>query len=363
MRPLQNAEKESITRELLLDPAKPEAFPAYFRLYDSLFCPSDKQSTIIQMDYPVFNTHADIVKCAHRLRSDPRLTRQGLASALSLDSTISENDRKTAIQSVVRVSLMLDCFKGVYSRNFQEEVYQPVQWKETESLVSYVERAIPRCDIQHGGFQVHKHKRALKAWKLERRYGLQLRPTDNIMEHLLYNPGTQELQIFHHTAYLKAHLKRSRELPLEEGASQSLKLGTLPPQLLLETLHSIHFILFPVSDASGKSMRCLKRLIRKHNFDPNAEWFEGAIREDIPTTFRYQYWNSRIEQLYMVVKNPPPANRLISWIERHTSERNALTVAIVGLFLSAFFGLLTCIIGAAQLAIAVLQWKQPRDPS
>jgi hypothetical protein len=124
-------------------------------------------------------------------------------------------------------------------------------------------------------------------------------------------------------------------------------------------LHSFHSILFPISvDRSGKSQRLLKRLISKYDFDPNSKWDERP--RSLPDQFAYQYWDGRLAKLHNIVKNPPPANSVVSWLERHTSERNALTVAIVGLFLSALFGLLGFLVGLAQLYVAVIALKAPR---
>ena len=98
--------------------------------------------------------------------------------------------------------------------------------------------------------------------------------------------------------------------------------------------------------------------IDKHGFNINSKWDEGHIRR-VPGEIKYLYWGHRLAKLRDLVKNPPPQNRLIAWIERHTSERNALTVAIVGLFLSAFFGFLGVLVGLAQLWISILAWKNP----
>ncbi|KAK0705508.1 hypothetical protein B0H67DRAFT_594225 [Lasiosphaeris hirsuta] len=43
--------------------------------------------------------------------------------------------------------------------------------------------------------------------------------------------------------------------------------------------------------------------------------------------------------------DPPPTDLFVSWFERHASERDALAAAILGLFLAAFFGLLSLVIG------------------
>ncbi|KAL2787667.1 hypothetical protein BJX66DRAFT_327670 [Aspergillus keveii] len=366
-----DAEKASIMRDLLLvsDPKKShKPFMAYWKLYESVFCAREGQETIIQVDNAAFASHADILECAKRLRASPTWTRDQLANTLSPNNSLSQGDRETAVESVIRVLFMLDCsLSKKYSENFEVDGYSPAYWEATEPFVSYVERAIPECNnVQpKSGFEPHKprYMKALKAWKLRKRCGVQFIPTDNIMEHLLYDPEMGFVHVFHHTAYLKAHLRGSTSQPINQKASTSLGLGTLPPQLLLETLHSIQFILFPISnDKTRKSIRLLQRLVTKDGFDPNARLDEGWIRDGVAANFRYKYWNQRLEILYQLAKNPPPRNGFISWIERHTTERNALTVAIIGLFLSAFFGLLTCLIGGAQLAVAIMAWKDPKQP-
>ena len=63
-----------------------------------------------------------------------------------------------------------------------------------------------------------------------------------------------------------------------------------------------------------------------------------------PADMTFDYWGDRLATLLDVVKRPPPANAIVAWFERHTSERNALTVAILGLFLSVLIGLLSFVI-------------------
>jgi len=71
--------------------------------------------------------------------------------------------------------------------------------------------------------------------------------------------------------------------------------------------------------------------------------------------FEYHYFASRICDLHQLVLHPPPANALMAWVQNHTSERNVLWIAILGLFISAFFGLLGFITGVIG---CVLAWKQ-----
>ena len=86
--------------------------------------------------------------------------------------------------------------------------------------------------------------------------------------------------------------------------------------------------------------------------------YEGLIRS-VPNDFQLVYWTRRVKTLEELVANPPPGNKFLSWVERRSSERTALTVAIVGLFFAAFFGLLGVVVGVIQLLVSYWAWKYP----
>lgn len=134
--------------------------------------------------------------------------------------------------------------------------------------------------------------------------------------------------------------------------------GSLPSQLLLETLHSIHYILFPISE-DHKSAKLVRSLIRKSKFDPDLLIHDGCIRA-LPENFEHVYWGNRLRIIQDMTSKPPPKNILVSWVERHTSERNALSVAILGLILVVVFGFLSLLVGVAQLIVSILAWKYPQ---
>ncbi|RYP70709.1 hypothetical protein DL771_005313 [Monosporascus sp. 5C6A] len=173
-----------------------------------------------------------------------------------------------------------------------------------------------------------------------------------------YEDVCKSVKVFHQAAFLRAKLRQSKEEDLDIGFERSLQLRTLPPRLLLETLATLHLVLFPIATKGNKRCRSLlKKLIRTGDFDAEAEWIEFV--RPIPFDFTFMYWGDRLTKLHELVKRPPPSNAFVSWFERHTSERNALTVAICGLFLAVLFGFLGVVIGILQLAIAWLAWKYP----
>lgn len=106
-----------------------------------------------------------------------------------------------------------------------------------------------------------------------------------------------------------------------------------------------------------RSRAVLETMIQKHGFDAEGRWIEFV--RATPSDMTFDYWGGRLSALHDIVRQPPPANAIVAWVERHTSERNALTVAIVGLFLSVLFGLLSFIVGLLQLILAWVAYKYP----
>jgi hypothetical protein len=137
--------------------------------------------------------------------------------------------------------------------------------------------------------------------------------------------------------------------------------GALPPQLLLETLHSLQCILFPPVDE--KASRFLENIVQdaKLGFDPDCLLYEGYTRP-VPENFEYHYFGNRLAKLHHLVTNPRPSHRISQWIQRHASERNALFVAMLSLVLSALFGFLSVVIGLFQAWVAYQSWKTQLSP-
>ena len=137
--------------------------------------------------------------------------------------------------------------------------------------------------------------------------------------------------------------------------------GTLPPQLALETLASIHLVLFPVNTDDKRTRSLVRKLIDRRTFDADIAWV--AWVRDIPPQGTFSIWGDRLAQLHKLVKKPPPRNSVIAWFERHTSERNALTVAVIGLLFSVLFGFLSFVTGLLQLILAWYAYRYPMETS
>ncbi|RDW57301.1 hypothetical protein BP5796_12751 [Coleophoma crateriformis] len=273
------------------------------------------------------------------------------------------SDQKRAINLAVQLSFMIDCSeKGRHSEDYEIGGFRPVRWEGSERFIDFVKRTFPIELHDQGKVRMAmKEKNALKCWKLKKRAHIKFLPTDNFAEHLLYDPHDGVVRIFRQIAFLRAHLRLSAHLPMNYGFAESLQMGTLPPQLLLETLHSLQGIIFPAVDE--KSSRFLENLVRntQPGFDPDCLLYEGYPRPT-PEDFEYYYWGNRLAKLHQVVMNPRPSNRIGQWIQRHASEKNALSVAILSLVLSAFFGFLSVVLGFIQVWLAYQSWKFQANP-
>ncbi|KAK1755481.1 hypothetical protein QBC47DRAFT_380507 [Echria macrotheca] len=347
-------ERKAIVEALChVSPSTPSyySFDGFLTFYNAT-CSSKTNDGVLAIDAPALQSHQHLLDLATVLRNRPALKRAEF-EMLAFPHA-SQPDRERATRIAARVSFLIDCSsKDDYAEGYRLSDGFPVKWKPSQPFLDFLRSTFVASKKPNRAWSAHIMGRgkALKGWKLKKRYGLRFVPTNDLVQHLMYDPHSRSLKIFHQTTWLKTHLQHSANLSLDEDFENSVKHGTLPPRLLLETLLSIYHILFPVS-TDTKSAKFAASLVQKSGFDPQFIIDDGVIRE-IPEHFDYIFWGHRLKQLDTIISKPPPANKVISWMERHTSERNALTIAIVGVFLAALFGFLGFAVGAAQLVVAI----------
>lgn len=140
----------------------------------------------------------------------------------------------------------------------------------------------------------------------------------------------------------------------------------LPRQLILETLMTIHIVLFPAGNEQADEI--LQSLVTKHqdtgNVDPQCDYRPDEVDElDKIGDFEYHYFGKRLLKLQELVRHPPPKSALMKWMKTKTNDVDALWIAILGLFLGVFFGALGVILGIIQTVIGYKQLKQGNSSS
>ncbi|KAK7750338.1 hypothetical protein SLS62_007746 [Diatrype stigma] len=328
---------QTVFGEDLVQHTSSSRFESYFEHYCSIVCPSAPGDAVIQLDTPVLRTHTDVTDCVRLLVQDPKVSfDEFVAKTVDQKSEgASLREKRHVARVAVEVPFAVNCtFGDHYSDNFSQGFYKHFKWDGDVSFLDFMENAftvgiekVQSTEEQWNNTEMMAKKASLKAWKLTNRYGIHIRGTDNILEHLMFDAKSKTLKVFHQVAFIRAHLEKSKHESLDLSFEQSLRRGTLPPRLLLETLLTFHDVLFPVASIREKrSSASLENMIQKHGFDAEGRWV-GFVR-DTPVDMTFDYWGGRLSVLHNIVKQPPPANAIVAWVERHTSERNALTVAI-----------------------------------
>ncbi|KAH6987171.1 hypothetical protein EDB80DRAFT_782540 [Ilyonectria destructans] len=344
LRPTET-ERQDIVRavfgESLTDHANSSRFKAYFNHYCSVVCPASSGNAVVEIDSPALGSHADVLNCVEIIVQDPKISfnefvTQAVASK-SAEASLREKEHVARVAA--EVAFAVNCtLRDYYSDNFVDDGSRHIKWEGDDSFLSFIENAfklgsqqIQAPEQQRRREETMTRKTSLKAWKLTKRYGIKIRGTDNLVEHLALDLKTMTLKVFHQVSFLRAHLAKSKQEPLDLNFEESLRRqgapGTLPPRLLLETLLTFHDVLFPVASVRDKKSRAaLETMIQRQGFDAEGRWIEFV--RATPAEMTFEYWGDRLSALHDVVKRPPPANAVVAWFERHTSERNALTVAI-----------------------------------
>ena len=122
--------------------------------------------------------------------------------------------------------LMVDCSdKDRHSAGYEVGGFRPVSWEGSERFTDFVRKVFP-TDV-HDREKVRtamKEKNALKCWKLKKRAHIKFLPTDNLAEHLLYDPQDNSVRIFRQTTFVKAQLRLSAHTSVCYGVPESLKM-------------------------------------------------------------------------------------------------------------------------------------------
>ncbi|KAL7942803.1 hypothetical protein V8C42DRAFT_140241 [Trichoderma barbatum] len=341
------------------EPAESQ-FVAFRRFYQEMTHFDQTRDVAISIRNPGLTSHAAVLQAVAMFKSQCNETLDLEAFQRATFPNCLPKDRELAAKITTQLAFMIDPsskdgFPMAY--RIENEHNFPVKWLPTQTFIQFFHTAFPRESVDC--WRSDTRCKRLRAWKLKRRLGIQICPTNDLAKHLVYTPRTKTLAVFHQVEYLKAQVRYTADRSLEESVEMSIANGTLPPQLLVETLYSIYYILFPLA-TNKKSAKLAKKLTRKNGsdnlsdsaFDPNLVVYDALIRPP-PDDFKFVYWTKRLRALQAIVDHPPPSNRIVSWFERHTSERNALTAAILGLFLTALFGLLSFLVGVAQLVVSL----------
>lgn len=339
----------------------------YFQYYRDL---TASYEPVVGVDEePALSSHEDLFQIITEMKSNPDLDRSNLTAKVFASRPGRKlppaNDQNRAIDLAVRVMVMVNSSSQRRSSGLLESGTYRTPWTADVPFSQFISNIFPMTNHPSLNDDDLKPlpdiKSALMARKLRKHIDLKFRPTDDLRKHLRLDHKNNVLELYHHTAFLKEHLRATK--PTENklaslSVSDSLKLGALPRQLALETLDSIQKILFPLGD--GKSRSLLLSLTTTGSFDPDALRFESTtIRNTDETDIAYYYLGANLAGLYDVLENPRPRGLLEKWLERKSGARYVMMATLAGVAIAILLGMASLAVSGYQAWVGYQQWKHP----
>ncbi|KAI0883834.1 uncharacterized protein GGS22DRAFT_166205 [Annulohypoxylon maeteangense] len=320
---------------------------------------------------PALRSHDDLIdiislikKNAERPRS--RLTIEYFSQRGVQTPPITDQNR--AFSLAARITSMIKCSIENQSDGLLEAGTQPITWHSDKSFTAFVDSAFPKREQpklnpdDDVASSEKVHLALVTAKRLRKVAHLKAIPTNNLKDHLLLDYKNSTVAIYHYTSVLKEHILACREEAMGQTLGQSTPKsissnGNIPQQLALETLSTIQNILFPV-DPESRSL--LRSLVSKEKFDPDILRLEppshGSPDEQ---QIGYEYWGSRLIDLYDELNNPTPRGYVENWLQRKSGSRYMMMATLAGVIIAIFLGILSLAVSIFQAWVGWQQWKHP----
>jgi hypothetical protein len=188
----------------------------YFEFYKDLT--GAYESDIKYGEKPGLNSHEELFEIINELKLNPDLTRGELLDNLFPERP-ARSDQERALNLAVRVMLMVNVSASRRSSDLLEHGSHQSPWRNDVGFSQFLTDAFPKTDHP----SIAQIKENLRAKKLKKTAGLRFQPTDDLRNHLRLDRKGAIVEIFHHTAFLKEHLRRTKDECLSVSASDSIK--------------------------------------------------------------------------------------------------------------------------------------------
>jgi hypothetical protein len=182
--------------------------------------------------------HDTLVDLLTTMKSSPNCTKECLTHAISasrsIDSEVAKLEEGFFLEAAVQLLAMVRCSKIYYGRDASQ-----MPWRSDESFSSYLCRVFPYeakmlHDIAGEGFGDGIR---LNAAQLVRYSHVCFMPTNNLAEHLLYEPSKKGVWLFLHTGFLHALLRANpMDLSIEQALNEYVLLFVVSIIIMLRRL-------------------------------------------------------------------------------------------------------------------------------
>jgi hypothetical protein len=174
----------------------------------------------IERSYPL--THGSVIQAVEKPRSRSEKT----AETFWTEAFPSDDNPIDAARRTVKLTYLIDpASQNSYpiGFRFENESVFPVKWESNQTFREFFNTAFPTTDPKVlEVWKASSRRTSLKAWKLHKRLKLEIVPTNDLAERLVYNPHTKSSAVFHQVEWLKAQVGYVENRELHEPVELSL---------------------------------------------------------------------------------------------------------------------------------------------
>ena len=307
---------------------------------------------------PALSSHDDLLKIIRVIRSRYGVPRQELMRCCFADrlpdafSHAVDTDQNRAMNIAASIMFLTNCGTSYECADFLEDGGSSVTWQDDVAASTFVAGAYPvkvhpYFDETSQEYNAVAVIEMLTAKRLVNA-GFKIVPTDDLRSHLTldYCRKKRELRVFHCPAVL-------REMLLASKDAQTAPL--LPRGLALETLDTLHHVLFP-SNCSTQTL--VSTLVRRHGFDEDVlQYASTRYRRDDDSECTYAYFGNRLAEIYDEMQDPAPRRGWERWLQKYSAQRYMLMVTTIGVCIAVVLGFLSLSVSAFQAWVSWQQWK------
>jgi hypothetical protein len=207
-------------------------FVAFRRFYDTV-CPeaphlvNSHGGILISIDNIGLPTNESVIRAVGKLRTGYKNT----VVTFSANTFPSNVNQERAVRQTVKLAYLIDSASQDDYPNgfrFENEPIFPVKWRPEQTFYDFFKTAFPAAAGTQEVWTASSKQTSLKAWKLRRRLGLDIVRTDDLAEHLVYNPQAKTLAVFHQVEWLRAQISHVKDRRLGEAVEVSLATCVFP---------------------------------------------------------------------------------------------------------------------------------------
>jgi hypothetical protein len=192
---------------------------------------SSYEPQVIAGEHGAFRSHDDVVWVIKQLKSQPDTPRGELVTQIFASTRFSKpppsSEQQLAINLAVHIIFMVNCSAQRQRFGLLEHGMQKVEWRDDFTLAQFIGDIFQMTDhpsINDTDTVISQTMRtSLMARKLKKVAGLKFRATDDLRNHLKLDEKTGMVDVFHHTAFLKEHLRLTKNAPADISITECLR--------------------------------------------------------------------------------------------------------------------------------------------